>query len=106
MTDTEGAATAPSAPFEPTARWRGNEQVATEEPICATGVKRALTAAARRTVLLADHAEFGRQALYELAPPADFDLAISDEHLPREERDALQFLGLRDQLATERNGRE
>ncbi|AJC56903.1 DeoR/GlpR family DNA-binding transcription regulator [Streptomyces sp. 769] len=64
-------------------------------------VKRALRAAARRTVLLVDHSTFGRQALYELAPLADFDLVISDGHLPREEQEALQSLGVRDELATE-----
>ncbi|MEU9116052.1 hypothetical protein AB0D04_30860 [Streptomyces sp. NPDC048483] len=64
-------------------------------------VKRALTAAARRKVLLVDHSAFGRQALYELAPLADFDLAISDEELPQEERDALESLGMRYELAAE-----
>ncbi|GGX11371.1 DeoR family transcriptional regulator [Streptomyces noursei] len=64
-------------------------------------VKRALMAAARRKVLLVDHSEFGRQALYELAPLADFDLVISDEHLPQEEQEALQSLGVRYELATE-----
>ncbi|WP_078624120.1 DeoR/GlpR family DNA-binding transcription regulator [Streptomyces monomycini] len=64
-------------------------------------VKRALMAAARRKVLLVDHSKFGRQALYELAPLADFDLVISDEQLPQEERDALQSLGVRYELATE-----
>lgn len=64
-------------------------------------VKRALMAAARRKVLLVDHSKFGRQALYELAPLADFDLVISDEQLPQEEQDALQSLGVRYELATE-----
>ncbi len=64
-------------------------------------VKRALMAAARRRVLLVDHSKFGRQALYELAPLADFDLVISDERLPQEERDALQSLGVRYELAAE-----
>ncbi|MGP8300083.1 DeoR family transcriptional regulator [Streptomyces inhibens] len=63
-------------------------------------VKRALMAAARRKVLLVDQSKFGRQALYELAPPADFDLVISDEQLPQEEQDALQSLGVRYELAT------
>ncbi|WP_241778077.1 hypothetical protein [Streptomyces sp. CT34] len=58
-------------------------------------------AAARRKVLLVDHAKFGRQALYELAPLADFDLVISDELLPQEEQDALQSLGMRYKLAAE-----
>ncbi|WP_369357950.1 hypothetical protein [Streptomyces sp. cg2] len=64
-------------------------------------VNRALMAAARRKVLLVDHSEFGRPALYELAPLADFDLAISDEQLPQEEQEALQSLGVRYGLATE-----
>ncbi|MFI0715466.1 DeoR family transcriptional regulator [Streptomyces inhibens] len=64
-------------------------------------IKRALMAAARRKVLLVDHSKFGRQALYELAPPAGFDLVISDEQLPQEEQDALQSLGVRYELATE-----
>ncbi|WEB41214.1 DeoR/GlpR family DNA-binding transcription regulator [Streptomyces yunnanensis] len=177
-----GATAAPSALFESTARWRGNEQVAAKEAVCEAAlalaepgqavittslhvinelaeepdirvialggeyhaafnaflgmsttdiarsfradiaflstsavdnghryhqaqenvlVKRALRAAARRTVLLVDHSTFGRQALYELAPLADFDLVISDGHLPREEQEALQSLGVRDELATE-----
>ncbi|MEV5127564.1 DeoR/GlpR family DNA-binding transcription regulator [Streptomyces decoyicus] len=69
-------------------------------------VKRALMAAARRKVLLVDHSKFGRQALYELAPLADFDLVISDEELPQEERDALQSLGVRYELAAEGSRRE
>ncbi|REK87535.1 DeoR/GlpR transcriptional regulator [Streptomyces inhibens] len=64
-------------------------------------VKRALMAAARRKVLLVDHSTFGRQVLYEPAPPADFDLVISDEQLPQEEQDALQSLSVRYELATE-----
>ncbi|TSB13582.1 DeoR/GlpR transcriptional regulator [Streptomyces benahoarensis] len=64
-------------------------------------VKRALMAAARRKVLLVDHSKFGRQALYELAPLADFDLVISDTQLPQEEQDALQSLGVRYELVSE-----
>ncbi|WP_201305110.1 hypothetical protein [Streptomyces sp. GS7] len=52
-------------------------------------------------MLLVDHSGFGRQALYELAPPAEFDLVISDELLPQEEQDALQSLGARYELAAE-----
>lgn len=51
--------------------------------------------------LLVDHSEFGRQALYELAPLSDVGLVISDEQLPQEERDALQSLGVRYELAAE-----
>ncbi|UKY51834.1 DeoR family transcriptional regulator [Streptomyces inhibens] len=69
-------------------------------------VERALMAAARRKVLLVDHSEFGRQALYEPAPPAGFDLVISDEQLPQEEQEALQSLGVRYELATEGSRRE
>ncbi|MEU6113641.1 DeoR/GlpR family DNA-binding transcription regulator [Streptomyces sp. NPDC047117] len=61
-------------------------------------VKRALMAAARRKVLLVDHSKFSRQALYELAPLADFDLVISDQDLPQEEQEALQSLGVRYEL--------
>ncbi|MFJ5675139.1 DeoR/GlpR family DNA-binding transcription regulator [Streptomyces sp. NPDC093097] len=69
-------------------------------------VKRALMAAARRRVLLVDHTKFGRQALYGLAPLTDFDLVISDGRLPQGERDALQSLGVRYELAMEGSRRE
>ncbi|MFJ9612351.1 DeoR/GlpR family DNA-binding transcription regulator [Streptomyces noursei] len=100
-----GATAAPSALFESTARWRGNEQVAAKEAICEAALALAEPGQAviiddSSTALLVDHSKFGRQARYELAPLADFDLVISDEHLPQEEQEALQSLGVRYELAT------
>ncbi|MFD0166892.1 hypothetical protein ACFVJH_22500 [Streptomyces decoyicus] len=55
---------------------------------------------------IADRVPAEGQVRCELAPPADFDLVISAEELPQEERDALQSLGVRYELAAEGSRRE
>jgi len=54
--------------------------------------KRAMMAAADRSVLLVDHTKFGKSALYRFAPLADFDVVLTNSEL-----DAQTQALLRDQ---------
>jgi DeoR family fructose operon transcriptional repressor len=59
------------------------------------GVKRAMIAAARRTVLLADHTKVGNDYLARFAPLADVDLLITDTGLDDAVAEELEQVGLR-----------
>jgi DeoR/GlpR family transcriptional regulator of sugar metabolism len=47
-------------------------------------VKRAMIAAARRSVLMVDHTKLGKAALHRLAPLSDVDLVITDGQAPED----------------------
>jgi DeoR/GlpR family transcriptional regulator of sugar metabolism len=55
-------------------------------------VKRALMAHAARTVLLVDHAKFGRPAPHLLCPVQDFDVVVTDAHIDPEDLADLRAL--------------
>ncbi|MFD6891421.1 hypothetical protein [Streptomyces sp. NPDC059957] len=56
-------------------------------------VKRAMMAAAARTVLLADHTKFTRDGMYALTSLRDFDLLVVDDGLPDREVRAIRGMG-------------
>jgi DeoR family fructose operon transcriptional repressor len=58
-------------------------------------VKRAMIAAARRTVVLADHTKVGNDYLSRFASLSDVDLLITDSGLDPELADELEQTGLR-----------
>jgi DeoR family fructose operon transcriptional repressor len=58
-------------------------------------VKRAMIAAARRTILLADHTKVGNDYLARFANLSDIDLLITDTGLDAELGDELEQAGLR-----------
>lgn len=53
-------------------------------------VKRAFMAAAARTVLLVDHAKFGRPSPHLLCPVVDFDLVVTDASIDPEDLEELR----------------
>lgn len=62
-------------------------------------VKRAFMQCAARTVLLVDHAKFGRPAPHLLSPVSSFDLVITDPGTDPEELQRLHELGVDVQVA-------
>lgn len=58
-------------------------------------VKRALIAAARRTVVLADHSKFGREDFARVAPLSSIDTVITDTGLDDELAEDLETAGPR-----------
>ena len=56
--------------------------------------KKAMFAAARRRILLADHSKFGRESLHRYADLADLDLVITDPGISEEARTALAAAGV------------
>ncbi len=59
------------------------------------GVKRALVAAARRTVVLTDHTKFGRVDFAQVAPLSAIDTVITDTELEPELVDEIEAAGPR-----------
>jgi len=58
-------------------------------------VKRALIAASRRTVVLADHTKFGREDFAKVAPLTDVDTVITDSGVDAELADDVEQAGPR-----------
>lgn len=58
-------------------------------------VKRALMAAARRTVVLADHSKFGREDFARVAPLSDVDTVITDSGIDADLAEDLESSGPR-----------
>ncbi|WP_424217156.1 DeoR/GlpR family DNA-binding transcription regulator (plasmid) [Streptomyces sp. BI20] len=56
-------------------------------------VKRAMMAAAGRTVLVVDHTKFSRDGTYALAPLSAFDLVVTDAGLPEHEVTSIRRTG-------------
>lgn len=71
------------------------EQGLTTPDLAEAGVKRALVAAARRTVVLADHAKFGRAEFAHVAPLSAIDTVITDTGLDHELADEVEAAGPR-----------
>jgi DeoR/GlpR family transcriptional regulator of sugar metabolism len=62
-------------------------------------VKRAMLRSARRRYLLVDHSKLGRDALYRLAPLADFDLVIVDDAASTQSLNELKEHGIAHEIA-------
>lgn len=71
------------------------EQGLTTPDLAEAGVKRALVAAARRTVVLTDHTKFGRADFAHVAPLAAVDTIITDSDLAPEFVDEIESVGPR-----------
>lgn len=71
------------------------EQGLTTPDLAEAGVKRALVAAARRTVVLTDHTKFGRADFAQVAPLAAVDTIITDSDLAPELVDEIESAGPR-----------
>lgn len=71
------------------------EQGLTTPDLAEAGVKRALVAAARRTVVLTDHTKFGRADFAHVAPLAAVDTIITDSDLAPELVDEIESAGPR-----------
>lgn len=75
------------------------EQGLTTPDLVEAGVKRALVAAARRTVVLADHTKIGRSEFAHVAPLSAVDTLVTDAGLGPELADELEQAGTRIVLA-------
>ncbi|MDT0166111.1 DeoR/GlpR family DNA-binding transcription regulator [Actinotalea sp. AC32] len=71
------------------------EQGLTTPDLTEAGVKRALVAAARRTVVLADRTKVGRADLAHVAPLASIDTVVTDSGLAPELADEIEGAGPR-----------
>ncbi|GAB3684379.1 DeoR/GlpR family DNA-binding transcription regulator [Saccharopolyspora tripterygii] len=56
-------------------------------------IKKAMLAAAQRTVLYVDHTKFRRRALHAVAPVEDFDIVIVDSQTPSSQIEVLRERG-------------
>ncbi|SFS40948.1 DeoR/GlpR family DNA-binding transcription regulator [Saccharopolyspora flava] len=56
-------------------------------------IKKAMLAAAQRTVLYVDHTKFHRRALHAVAPVEDFDIVIVDSKTPESQIEVLRERG-------------
>ena len=71
------------------------ERGLTTPDLAEAGVKRALVAAARRAVVLADHTKFGRTDFAQVAPLSAIDTVITDLDLAPELADEIESAGPR-----------
>ena len=71
------------------------ERGLTTPDLAEAGVKRALVAAARRAVVLADHTKFGRTDFAQVAPLSAIDTVITDLDLEPELADEIESAGPR-----------
>ncbi len=71
------------------------ERGLTTPDMAEAGVKRSLMAAARRTVVLADHTKFGREDFARVAPLSDVDTIVTDVGLDAELGDDIENAGPR-----------
>ena len=71
------------------------ERGLTTPDLAEAGVKRALVAAARRTVVLTDHTKFGRVDFAQVAPLSAIDTVITDSDLAPELVDEVEAVGPR-----------
>lgn len=69
------------------------EQGLTTPDLVEAGVKRALVAAARRTVVLADHTKIGRSEFAQVAPLSAVDTVITDSGLEPELAEEIEAAG-------------
>ncbi len=72
-----------------------SERGLTTPDLAEAGVKRALVAAARRTVVLTDHTKFGRVDFAQVAPLSAIDTVITDTELEPELVDEIEAAGPR-----------
>lgn len=63
-------------------------------------IKKAMLAAAQRTVLYVDHTKFHRRALHAVAPVEDFDIVIVDSRTPGHQIEVLRERGALVEQAT------
>jgi DeoR family fructose operon transcriptional repressor len=66
-------------------------------------VEKQMMQQAQRVILLADAEKFGQQALSKLCPLSDVDVVVSDEALPREQRDLVKAAGCELVIARDAN---
>lgn len=71
------------------------EQGLTTPDLVEAGVKRALVAAARRTVVLADHTKIGRSEFAHVAPLSAVDTVVTDAELDPELAEEIEQAGTR-----------
>ncbi len=71
------------------------ERGLTTPDLAEAGVKRALVAAARRTVVLADHTKFGRADFAQVAPLSAIDTVITDSGVPGDVAEEIESTGPR-----------
>lgn len=71
------------------------ERGLTTPDLAEAGVKRALVAASRRTVVLTDHTKFGRADFAQVAPLSAVDTVITDSELEPELADEIEAAGPR-----------
>lgn len=71
------------------------ERGLTTPDLAEAGVKRALIAAARRTVVLADHTKFGLTDFAQVAPLSEIDTVITDTDLAHDLVDEVESAGPR-----------
>lgn len=71
------------------------EQGLTTPDLVEAGVKRALVAAARRTVVLADHTKIGRSEFAHVAPLSAVDTVVTDADLDPELGEEIELAGTR-----------
>ena len=71
------------------------ERGLTTPDLAEAGVKRALVAAARRTVVLTDHTKFGRADFAQVAPLSAVDTVITDSELEPELAEEIEVAGPR-----------
>jgi DeoR/GlpR family transcriptional regulator of sugar metabolism len=83
--------------FVSTSSVRGAYAYHQEQRIVA--VKRAMIAAAGRSILMVDHSKLARTALYRLAPLSAFDLVLVDDHTPDDVLRSLDESGVRYEIA-------
>jgi DeoR/GlpR family transcriptional regulator of sugar metabolism len=57
-------------------------------------IKRAMLAAAARTVLVADSTKFGMRGMVRVCDVADLDVLVTDEEAPASARNALARAGV------------
>jgi DeoR/GlpR family transcriptional regulator of sugar metabolism len=57
-------------------------------------IKRAMIAASKRTVLLADAEKFGMDAMVRVCEASELDAIVTDERVPTERREALEEAGV------------
>ncbi len=71
------------------------ERGLTTPDLAEAGVKRALVAAARRTVVLADHTKVGRSDFAQVAPLSAVDTVVTDSELEPDLADEIESAGPR-----------